>query len=419
MLGKSGNYSGAYVRIIRHKRKITQTVPPVNNESPSLGNFSGIKIAHSNVNSLRHKVDYITSELSDYDIICISESKLNDSISDSSISIDGYRQPLRKDRPINNGGGLVIYMKNNIHYKRRSDLELPNIETIWVEINALNRKFLLGLFYRPPNSSVDFWFSLENILENAVDHNLDLIILGDFNYDIIKNSNARNSHLQRIMTRFNLQHLITEPTRITNTTETCIDLIMTNHNSIINNTSVLPPFISDHCTVTAEVVFKTFKPLSYKKILWKYEGSNLQAIENDLISQDWSFIQTNDDINFINEQFNEILLNTANRHIPKVTFTVRPNDKPWMSNNLRKNMRQRNRLYQKAKISNSSLHWHKYKQKRNEVVELVRQAKSNYMQKLQNILANPKTSSKKMASNCKWHNKTEEKRKSTSSTSGK
>lgn len=196
MLGKSGNYSGAYVRIIRHKRKITQTVPPVNNESPSLGNFSGIKIAHSNVNSLRHKVDYITSELSDYDIICISESKLNDSISDSSISIDGYRQPLRKDRPTNNGGGLVIYIKNNIHYKRRSDLELPNIETIWVEINALNRKFLLGLFYRPPNSSVDFWFSLENILENAVDHNLDLIILGDFNYDIIKNSNACNSHLQ-------------------------------------------------------------------------------------------------------------------------------------------------------------------------------------------------------------------------------
>ena len=37
--------------------------------------MSSIKLAHSNINSIRHKVDDIAHELSDYDIICISETK--------------------------------------------------------------------------------------------------------------------------------------------------------------------------------------------------------------------------------------------------------------------------------------------------------------------------------------------------------
>ena len=40
-----------------------------------------MKIAHSNINSIRDKTDDISVELSDYDIICVSETKLNDQIS--------------------------------------------------------------------------------------------------------------------------------------------------------------------------------------------------------------------------------------------------------------------------------------------------------------------------------------------------
>ena len=47
--------------------------------------MSSIKLAHSNINSIRHKVDDIAHELSDYDIICISETKLNDSISTTNL----------------------------------------------------------------------------------------------------------------------------------------------------------------------------------------------------------------------------------------------------------------------------------------------------------------------------------------------
>ena len=75
--------------------------------------LTSMKIAHSNINSIRNKIDDISVELSDYDIICISETKLSDQISTTSLLIDSYNNPIRKHRNINNGG-LIIYIKNNI-----------------------------------------------------------------------------------------------------------------------------------------------------------------------------------------------------------------------------------------------------------------------------------------------------------------
>ena len=150
----------------------------------------------------------------------------------------------------------MIYIKNNIFYRHRPDLESADVENIWVEIRSLKNKYLIGHFYRPPNATVDFWDKFDSTIEKASEENLDLIILGDLNHDI---SNS-NSPLLRI-----LQNMINDPTRVTNTTSTCIDLLFTNHESIISDLKVLPPFNSDHSTITAEINYKTYKAQAYKK----------------------------------------------------------------------------------------------------------------------------------------------------------
>ena len=94
--------------------------------------------------------------------------------------------PLRKDRQINNGGGLTIYIKNNLCFKRRTELESNDIENIWIEINSLKNKFLVGLFYRPPNSQAEYWESFDENIEQVTDQNTNMIIFGDFNQDILK-----------------------------------------------------------------------------------------------------------------------------------------------------------------------------------------------------------------------------------------
>ena len=255
------------------------------------------------------------------------------------------------------------------------DLENNHIENIWVEVQSLKNKFLLGHFYGPPNATTEYWDNLEDVIENTSEENLDIIIMGDFNHNTLK-ANI-HSPLLRTLTKFSLQNLITEPTRVTNVSSTCIDLIITNHHAIITGTNVLPPFSSDHCTITAEITFKTYESLAYQTLIWKYEEADFQSIKAKVDSVDWSFISNEDNIYIINEKFSDILTETAEQFIPKVSFIIRPNDKPWMSTLIRKNMRQRDRLYHKAKNKNTEFHLSNYKNKRNQVVHMVRDAKRN------------------------------------------
>ena len=52
-----------------------------------------------------------------------SETKLNDIHRDSAFEIQGYQKPFRRDRKSNMGGGLLVYVKDGVCCRQRSDLE--------------------------------------------------------------------------------------------------------------------------------------------------------------------------------------------------------------------------------------------------------------------------------------------------------
>ena len=82
----------------------------------------------------------------------------------------------------------MIYVKNHIPCKRRKDLEVQQIECIWLECCIYKQTFLIGTFYRPPNSEASKWEYLAFSLEKAKDSNINIIITGDFN------CNSYNTH---------------------------------------------------------------------------------------------------------------------------------------------------------------------------------------------------------------------------------
>ncbi len=63
-------------------------------------------------------------------------------------------------------------------------------------------------------------------------------------------------------------------------------------------------------------------------------------------------------------------------------MSIRPNDVPWMKGNIRKLIRQRHRLHQRAKRSNTDHAWLQFRQKRNEVTQHIRRAKSDHKESL-------------------------------------
>ena len=96
----------------------------------------------------------------------ISETKLKGHKSTNVFKINGFQKPFRKDNCSNGGGGLIVYVRNNINARRREDLETHDIPCLWLEITPTNSKsFLAGNIYRPPTATVEFNDRFEDFID--------------------------------------------------------------------------------------------------------------------------------------------------------------------------------------------------------------------------------------------------------------
>ena len=60
---------------------------------------SCLTIVHNNICSLQNKIPNIEAELTHFDIITLSETKLYETFPQEKIIINGYHPPIRRDRP--------------------------------------------------------------------------------------------------------------------------------------------------------------------------------------------------------------------------------------------------------------------------------------------------------------------------------
>ena len=108
----------------------------------------------------------------------------------------------------------------------RPDLEMPDIECVWIEVSTRHKKLLLGTFYRPPNSSADVLASIENSVGLAYDTNIsDIFVTGDFNLDMLQSPSKRK--IESLCQQYSLHSLITVSTHFTESTSSLIDLFLT------------------------------------------------------------------------------------------------------------------------------------------------------------------------------------------------
>ena len=70
------------------------------------------------------------------DILLINETKLDSTIHDKDVYIPGF-ETVRKDRRVNGrkGGGVCIYLRTNLNYRIRDDLNNDDLECLIVEIS--------------------------------------------------------------------------------------------------------------------------------------------------------------------------------------------------------------------------------------------------------------------------------------------
>ena len=115
----------------------------------------------------------------DFDVFAINESKLDHTYDSSLVKINGYSLE-RNDRNFNSGGGVAIYIKDNINYKLRTDLIPCGLEIIAIEILKPNvRRFIVCTWYRPPDSLVEVFRKFENFMKSVDVEGKETLVVGD------------------------------------------------------------------------------------------------------------------------------------------------------------------------------------------------------------------------------------------------
>jgi hypothetical protein len=342
-----------------------------------------LQVFHANVNSLSLKFDLIQSGVFKADIFCFTESKLGPLIDDIDITIPEYYQPIRNDRN-RHGGGIAVYVKTFLLYEiiKIPDALSLRCESIWLKIKLKNKVFILGCVYRQPRLPVGWWTDLSNVLEYLFNQypNKDFIILGDFNEDLL---NPNLNHLRDIIAKFGCIQLVDKPTRITPTSKTLLDPIITNNVNLISKWEVLDPLLSDHCAVQATLDYTIKYEPAYKRVVWQYDLGDYDGLRNHLRQVDWDEAIGNEpDSELLCTKFVSVINDASLLFVPNKIVTVRPRDKPWMNSEIRLLMRARLKAYRKARDSqNDNELWKTYNHIRNEVIKKIRIAKQLFLDK--------------------------------------
>ena len=117
-------------------------------------------VGYLNINSLRYKIIELKEIIlkSNFEILTVSEARLDDDFPDNMFKIDGYHPPFRRNRDCH-GGGLMTLIRSDIPRVRREELESPSIEMTCIEITLSRRKWAIISLYRPQRTSTNIFLS--------------------------------------------------------------------------------------------------------------------------------------------------------------------------------------------------------------------------------------------------------------------
>ena len=82
--------------------------------------------------------------------------------------------------------------------------------------------------YRPPYTDSHYFKSILDSIEKVHMEDRDMILIGDLNIDYKLNETLSNNPNHHIESLFNMLQVIEEDTRVTNTSSSLLDVILTN-----------------------------------------------------------------------------------------------------------------------------------------------------------------------------------------------
>ena len=356
---------------------------------------SAFSLFHMNIRSVTKNLSKLDSLLSDIDhefsIVALSETWLK---SDNYLlyGINNYNSE-HSYRSTKGGGGVALYVKNDIEYFLRDDLSTndKNIECLFIEIDksfiGKNQDVIVGVLYRPPDTDIaTFNEYLQSILHKTRAEKKQLYLLGDFNINLLNAETHNHTHeFMDLMYSYSLLPNITKPTRVTQKSATIIDNIFSNNllQSDKIMTGIIYSDITDHFPIF-HIDYSSHKQqesLFIKRRM--FSDSNMRSFSSALSCHTWHHVLDNNDPQaaytlFMNDFIDMYDSNFPIKHI-KFGYKTR---KSWLSEGLKKAITIKNRLFRRARKSQNREDENIYKKFRNKLNGMLDKAEKSHYSKL-------------------------------------
>ncbi len=194
--------------------------------------------------------------------------------------------------------------------------------------------------YRHPKAhSISFDY-IQDVLRHMLLRKKTLFLFDDLNDDLLLN----NSKLSRIIKNNKLSQVIKKPTRITPTSATLLDVVITNKPHIVLSSDVIPHYVAYHDLITITINIRKPKFSTTLTTFW-----DLRHYDKDTFC--WQLLSEVDNLNQIlnidnvNKQVNtltSVISNCFDFCAPMTTKELRRLPALWITNEIREAMKARN-----------------------------------------------------------------------------
>jgi len=209
------------------------------------------------------------------DVICITETRIK-GIPTTNVNLNNYN--LIYSNSPTNAGGVAMYLLNTINYDLATEysINIDGCEGLWVNVDTSSNKLLLGVVYKHPKSKATIFLeSLDLNLQKLNDKKG--IIMGDFNINLLLESTVVEEY-KNIIAQNAFLSIVNIPTRVTETSKTLLDHILTNILSADIKPSVLQCNLSDHFPTLMQVsklnTTQNFKSDVYKRNMKNFNSES-------------------------------------------------------------------------------------------------------------------------------------------------
>ena len=205
---------------------------------------------------------------------------------------------------------------------------------------------------------------------------------------------TRKSLSQLIIAANGFWQIVKEPTRVTDTSSSLINLVFTNCPVNMTHTFVIISSLSKYNIRTVRKINHLKYPSRAIKSR-NYAKYDHQKFCNDVSEIDWSLVFCSNNVNVAFSHFNSKLQEAVDTHAPFIKKEVKGRECKWLNAEIKSEMNSRNQLYRKAQKSRKEKDWTIYKKQHIKFNNLIKKAKVSYHR---NLIEDSATNSKKFLS---------------------